>query len=354
MSIYSCIDNIIGFTRREDSCVDGYDPAYSDSESGLYVDELQGMSLRIHDAMGGHTDVWEKLVASRENAINTFKTDILQEVIKYKEPIRSYFNGDIGYKTFTRVTTKKTYNGLRMFSDIKGGKFTLRGVSLILDSTEAVNLEIYDEYDLLYTYPLTSQAGRPKRTDITPLELPLDRNYYFVISSVGLPYNNKLTCGCGGYKWCFNTEDPCYRYSKDRWTEWSMVGGVQGDDLTIRDDWSISKNSNGMILHGNFTCSAFDSLCGEDSDFVNDPIDSSIAWAILYKTGEFMTNYVMDTGEVSRYTLLGVEALNENRIYYNKRYAVMVDYIAKNIPDEKTDCYRCRQPMGMGKRTHLI
>jgi len=354
MSVYNCLENIIGFTRKEDDCVQDYDSSYSDSDSGLYVDELQGMSLRILDSMGGVSDIWEKLTNSRENAINSFKTDIIHEIEKYKEPIRSYFSGDIGYKKFTTILTKKTYQGFRMHSDVNGGKFILRGVSLILNSTEAVNLEIYDEYDLLYTYPISSVAGRPNKTVIVPLELPLDRDYYFLVSSVGSPYNNKLTCGCGGYRWCFNTEKPCYKYSKDRWTEWCMIGGVMGDDLGIRDDWTITKNCNGMILHGNFSCSMYDVLCTDESDFVNNPIDASIAWAVLYRTGEFLTNYIMDSAEVSRYTLLGVEALNENRVYYNQRYAIMVDYIAKNIEDERTGCYRCRPAMGMGKRSHLI
>jgi len=49
-----------------------------------------------------------------------------------------------------------------------------------------------------------------------------------------------------------------------------------------------------------------------------------------------------------------MENLNENRVYYNRRYAVMIDYIARSLEDERTDCYRCLPPMGMGKRTHLI
>ena len=60
--------------------------------------------------------------------------------------------------------------------------------------------------------------------------------------------------------------------------------------------------------------------------------------------GEFLTNYIMDTGEVSRYTLLGTEALNENRMYYNKRYAVLMDWIAQNMDDERNDCLKCKSP----------
>ena len=350
-----CWNSVVGFTRTEDTCInDAYPLDYSESLSGLYIDELQGMTLRILDNTDNSTTLWEKMTRARENAIRTFQTDLTMELTNYKEPTHKRFTGDIGGKSFTRTITGSTYYGLRMYSDIRGGKFILRGVSLILNSTEAVNLLIYDEYDLLYTIPLTSVAGRPHKTDFADIELTLDRNYYFLISPVGLPYANKLTCGCGGFKWCFCIDDPCYRYSRDRWTEWAMVAGVYGNDLTVREDWPTVREASGMILHGNFTCNIFDALCTDDSDFVNNELDAAMAWAILYKTGEFLTNYIMDTGEVSRYTLLGTEALNENRMYYNKRYAVLMDWIAQNMDDERNDCLKCKSPMGLRRRTQLI
>ena len=351
----SCWTDVIGFTRTDDTCIDEvYPVGYADSLSGLYVDELQGMSLRILNNTDNSTTLWEKMDRARENAIRAFQTDLMMELSNYKEPSHQRFSGDIGGRAFTKLLTASTYYGLRMYSDIRGGKFNLRGVSLILNSSEAVNLEIYDEYDLLYTIPLTSVAGRPHKTDFADIELTLDRNYYFLIAPVGLPYANKLTCGCGGFKWCFCIDDPCYRYSRDRWTEWAMVAGVSGTDLTSREDWPTNRMASGMILHGNFTCSIFDALCNEDSDFFNDETDRAMAWAILYKTGEFLTNYIMDTGEVSRYTLLGVDALNENRMYYNKRYAIFIDWLAQNMDDDRSDCLRCKSPQNIRRRTQLI
>ena len=350
-----CLENVIGFTRQECECIGDYETDYSASDSGLFVDELQGMSLRILDSFGACPYLWEKMTNARLNAINAFKTDIMIEILKYKEPIRTRFTGDIGYKqSKALVGAVNDYYGLRMYSDVRGGTFTLRSITVMLNTTEALNLYIYDEYDLLYTIPITSQADRPKTTDIVPIEFALDRNYYFLIDPVGTPYSTRLTCGCGTYHWCFCVEKPCYKLSRDKWTEWSMIGGVAGDDLTTREDWGCSQTANGLSLHGNFTCSMMNALCNEDSDFVNNEIDVAIAWAILYKTGEFLTNYIMDSGEVSRYTLLGTEALNENRIYYNKRYAVMIDFIAQSIDDDRDDCLRCRPPMGIGKRSHFI
>ena len=123
------------------------------------------MTLRILDNTDNSTTLWEKMTRARENAIRTFQTDLMMELSNYKEPSHQRFSGDIGGRAFTKLLTASTYYGMRMYSDIRGGKFNLRGVSLILNSSEAVNLEIYDEYDLLYTIPLTSVAGRPHKTD---------------------------------------------------------------------------------------------------------------------------------------------------------------------------------------------
>ena len=354
MSLINCFENIIGFTRAEDDCVDGYSPVYSESLSGLFIDELQGMSLRILDSTGGSSDIWQKLVRSRENAINYFTSDILREMDKYTEPIRKRFFGDAGSRSFTRLMPENNFYGLRMYSDVVGGEYTLSGVTLILDSTEDVDLLIYDNYDLLYTIPVSSVAGRPNRVNFDPLSIDLDGNYYFLIQPTGRPYKNKLTCGCGGYKWCFRPDTPCYRYSRDKWTEWAMIGGISGADVSEREDWGIAASSTGMILHGTFTCDPISVICSDSSDFLSNEVDRSIAWAILYKTAEFLTNYILDTDEVSRYTLLGKEVLIDNREHYNNRYATMVDYISRNVEIDKNECLRCRSPHGMGKRSQRL
>ena len=352
-TVYDCLRYAIGFSREECACVDDWSEDYAVSDSGLFVSELQGMSLRMLDSLGGCNDIWEKMDRSRENAISTFRVDLMQEVLKYKEPIRDRFSGDIGYKQFKPlVSSTHDYYGLRLYSDVRGGVFVLRSITVMLNSTETFDVEIYDDYDLVYTISVTSQANRPTTTDVTPIELPLDRNYYFIYNPVGQPYAIKLTCGCGNYRWCFCVETPCYKPSRDKWTEWAMVGGVSGDVLSDRENWPCNSVANGLSLHGNFSCSV--TICNEDSDFINNEIDVAMAYAVLYKTGEFLTNYIMDTGEVSRYTLLGTEALNENRIYYNKRYAVMIDFIARSIDDDRDDCMRCKSPMGLGKRSHFI
>jgi hypothetical protein len=318
------------------------------------MDEIHGMNLRVIDSLGGAADIWEKMSKARENAINTFKTDIWGEILKYNEYRREKFVGEIGYRRFSQVISKDTYHGMRLYSEIRGGVFTLRGVTLGLNSTETVNLLIYDDFELLYTIPIDSVANKPNYNAISPVDLDLQGNYYFIYTPVGTPYNNKMTCGCGGFKWCFDIDHPCFKGSRDNWTQWVMAGGIHGDDPADRDDWGVSFYAQGLRLHGEFKCDATDILCSESSDFVNNEVDRAMAFAIAYKADEYLSYEISNSDEVSRYTLLGKDQLIDNMKYYSDRYTAMINFIAENIEPSRSDCLRCRPALGISKTSQKL
>lgn len=347
MSINTCFQNVIGFARTSDLCVDDWDDSYAISDSGLYISELQGMGLRILDAVGGNNNLWVMMANARQNGINTFKTDIWGELLKYNEYRRTKFAGDIGHRRFTKVITKFPYHGMRLFSDINGGIFTVKGITLNLNSTETVDLFVYDDFDLLHTFPINSLAGKPSYTAITPVDLELNGNYYFIYAPSGTPYDNRMTCGCGGYRWCFNTDHPCFKGSRDNWTMWVMAGGIHGSDLGVMENWGVTHNAEGLRLNGEFKCDAMNILCSDNSDFENNDIDQAIAWAILYKSAEFLTYEIKNSGEVSRYTLIGNDTvLGTNMQYYSERYVAMINFIAQNMDQDRNDCLKCKTSIG--------
>jgi hypothetical protein len=133
-----------------------------------------------------------------------------------------------------------------------------------------------------------------------------------------------------------------------------MIGGVNGDDLSIRDEWNISREAQGMILHGDFDCDVLASICSDHSDFATNPIDYAIANAIWYKTGEFLANYIMDSEEVSRRTLLGTEQWNANKEYYNERYIAMINFIGESFEEDRNECLKCRNPLGFSKKVQML
>lgn len=359
MSTNKCFADVIGFSRKEDLCVDTavntpWKDTYSISKSGLFIDELPGMPQRMLASLGGNYDIWEKMANARENAINTFKLDAMSEILKYREPSRIRFQGDIGYKTFVRLLPACGWHGIRMYSDIKGGMFVLRGVTLILNTTENVDLKIYNDYDELHSFSIASTAGKPSHNPVDPVTLPLDGNYYFLYQTTGQAYDNKLTCNCGHYRWCFNPGQPCMKRSRDRWTEWAMIAGVCGDDPGNRGSWATLRNAGGLILHGEFACDTLGMLCPEHTNWSGDKVDFAIANAIWYKTGEYLANYILDSAEISRRMLLGKEQWYYYIRHYNKRYTAMINFIAENIEDERNECLVCKSPFGYHMRSQVL
>lgn len=363
-----CWSGIVGYTRS-DTCIN-YDEApanYSESKSGLYLDELKGINLKWTEDTGGY--LWDKLANAYENAIRTFKIDVISEILKTHKQRYDPFIGNIGSQRFkTALNLTGNYAGVRMYcNDIKGAYFTLKAIGVLMNKTEVFDISIYDNLSEtpIDIISVNSIANKISITNLsTPLVLNLsvdnyDNMEYFFIYDRGTkqPLDNKPTCGCGGVNWCFEKIKPCFadaKATKDRWRQWAMVGGIQGNDIAIREDWGVMQEMNGIVLIGEYNCDKFSYLCNDQIDYEVDELGQGIANAIAYKWGEFVMDYFLDTPEISRSTMLGVDALNNNRQYYNQRYAVMIDFIANNIDTQKYGCLSCRPVQGAKFNRQLL
>jgi hypothetical protein len=366
----SCWDNIIGFTRAPINCKSEYllPVDYDLSMSGLYLDELKGINLNFVEDTDGDVDLWTKVIRSHENAIRTFKMDVITEILKKNKYRYEIFDGNIGSQRYTRnLSLSKTYAGIRMYcNDIKGAYFELRGFGLLMNITETFTISIYDNLntDPIYEYNVNSIANRISNNNITPIKLPLSSDdienieYYFVYTiGAKQPKDNKISCGCGGTSWCFNLKNPCFidsKQTKERWRQYAMIGGITGNDLTIREDWSVTSEMNGLVIYGQFNCDKELYICNERSDFENDPVDQAIAYAILYKNGEFLMDEFLNTSQVSRSTLIGKEEMISNRDYYNNRYNVMINFIVDQIDISKYGCLVCKPAHGQQINYHRL
>ncbi len=352
--LQNCWENIVGYSR-ENELPDYKRPTnYNLSLSGLYVDELRGINLNIINDTTGY--LWSKLKNAYDNSIRVFKSDIMNEILKHHKTRYDQFIGNIGSQRFSRsLNLTGTYAGIRMYcNDIKGGSFKLNAIGILMDKAETFDIDIYNNLseEPIHTISVTSQPNKVSIVNIEPILLQLsDNNYdnleYFFIypRTTKQPKDNKPTCGCGGVHWCFNSENPCFadaKATKDRWRQYAMIGGISGDDISARENWGITQEMNGIILIGEFNCDKYSYFCNPNMDFENEEIRQAIAHAINYKLGEFIMDFFLDTENISRFTVLGHEAINNNRTYYNSRYSVMINFIAENIDTSKFGCLSCK------------
>jgi hypothetical protein len=351
-----CWANIVGYTRLEE-CVDDINRPidFDVSLSGIYLDELRGINLNMIEDTGG--ELWIKLRNAYENAIRTFKVDVFSEILKNHKNKYDNFVGNIGSQRFKNsLSLTKNYAGIRMYcNDIKGGYFTLKAIGVLMDKTETFDIDIFDNLtdEPIETIEVNSIENKISIKNLdTPIVLQLSNdNYdnmeYFFLYNRGVkqPKNNKPTCSCGDVRWCFNAEHPCFadaKATKERWRQFAMVGGIQGDDISSREDWGISQEMYGIVLIGEFNCDKYAYFCNSSMDFEEDEIGQAVANAIAYKWGEYAMDFFLDTQEISRFTALGLEAINNNRDFYNSRYNVMINFISENLDSSKLGCLSCR------------
>lgn len=373
MSVTNCFSGIIGITRKQDTCLEEMPPEYFESKSEIYIDELKGLNLRIIDDSKANKELFDLIDNSLLNAINVVKNDILQEVLKYNQHAQESYNGRIGSQKYTsNLTLSKTYSGVSMYcKDIKDGFFRLKKVGALFTTTGNITVYIYNNLveEALYTVDIQSIANKYTETTLDAvIELPLSSDeidnieYSFVYTVSGLtPKNNQVTCGCAGKRWCFDRAKHCFDNSmtKERWRQYVMLGGFQTDDITLynRDYYSVSNYMYGLTLTGDFGCYTEKLICSDDfpEDYWSqDQIGISIAYAIAYKTAEFLLQSILDSTDINRYTMLNREGIFDNMKYHNSRFVIQMDFIAKNIDIGTNGCLQCKPAFGYKKITTMI
>ena len=349
MENLNCLDEIIGLSRNECACYDPTPLGYNDSNSGIFLDELEGIELRTikADIECGDNDIWTKMSRAVENSKTAFRTDLLAEIGMVTKPRRKMFQGQIGQRTFNADRVNGTvYNGwIIRAANIKGGEFTLKSIKTIMNANANFDIEIWNNIDTspLLTIPVNSVGNTITDNVLTPdpsLTFPLwtpecvdsdfDLEYYIVYNPVGFePKNNKVDCGCS---------------RKNAWENWALIEGVTGDDILDRETWQRDNFANGLVIDLQFNCNTAELICGgedEPLDFMNDAQAMVMAYAIRFKAGEILIEDILSSGNINRYTMLAKERLWGKRNHYVKEYTQRIAYLASRLDTNSNDCLAC-------------
>lgn len=350
MSDLSCLDNIIGLSRNECTCYDAGKPIdWNVSKSGLFLDEIEGLELKIikGDVECGENNIWDKMERARENAKLAFRTDLLAEISKVTNSRRKTFNGTIGQVKYTKNRILgKVYNGLVIQNcNIQGGEFTIKGIKTLMDSSVSFTIEIWNNIQdtPLVTIPgINAIAGTVTDNPFAPdpmLTFPLwtdecdDLEYYIVYNPVGFnPKDNKLSCGCS---------------RKNEWEHWAYLQGISGDDITEREYFLRDNYANGLLLDIQFNCNTSEIICGGKDGYVDYENDSNamlMAYAMRFKAAELLIEDILASGNINRYTMLQKERLWGKRNHYVKEYDGTIAYLSTQIDLFSNDCLKCGDP----------
>lgn len=347
MSELVCLEDVVGLSQNDCECYETDRPAdYNQSKSGYYLDQLPGLDLKLigSDVECGDGNIWEKMESALQQAKVEFRTDVLASITEYASPRRKPFNGRIG-ETKKKTTIVATTNWMGLViqtGNIKGGEFTLKGITTLMDSAATFDVYVYNniEDDPLIMIPdVQSAANQLYDNPLDPSEdliFPLystecdDLEYYIVYMPAGFnPKDNKISCGCS---------------RRPDFEQWFHLQGTAGNDIADREGWGRNDFANGLLLDLCITCNTADLICGGDNvdrDWQNDPVSRVIAATIRYKAGVILVEDILNSGNINRYTMMNRDYLKGRRSHYNKEYGNRIMWLGENMSINGNDCLGC-------------
>lgn len=365
-----CYKNIIGFTEDECPCLEDSRPAdFNESQSGLYLDELKPIAS-LDGLMKCEKTIWYQLEKARTSAVKSFVSDTNALLGKKFSLKRETFSGVIGeIKKKEPFISDRNYLVVRIAcAPIKSGILLLKGVDTIFEGTGTVNLELHSNLDGLISSHVLNTTANKLTTNEIGVELPLYSKYfnskgleYFLVvqyDSNNKPKDTELNCGCGGNSSSlkFNKEHPYFnsigRHRENKWAEWIMCGGMTTNSVSeLQEELPemISNKMFGLVLDVELKCKIQEVICDKQMDFLGNPLAMSAAYAIYYKAGFNMLEYILKSEELSRESMVNSESLEESQIEWIEKYNEQVKYIVSNINIKANDCFKCKEVMKMTK-----
>lgn len=358
-TINDCLSKIIGLSETNCSCfTSGIPVDAATSNSGLFLDQLEGLNLKMADAIedceeGG---LWDILAKSRDNGIKDFRSDLQSALLTKYRLRRQPFTGIIGSTAYkNNLTLTGTYAGVEFFMDqVIGGVMEIRRIGLLFAESAPIDITIYSNVDdsVIATYSTNTVANTLTWYDLpTPLSLEQSNEsgsyprYYVLFTSAGnTPKDIQAGCGCSNkvYHFYWNCKEPKFKsYEKDRWSEFLMIRGVQGNDLTDRENWATSQYMNGLLFDVTFKCRVKDLICTEQMDYENNVLAMAMAYAVRLKAGTILLDKILASGAINRYTMMDRERIMGKKNTYMKEYKNYIEWLAEQINYKANDCLIC-------------
>lgn len=367
--VLDCYNNIVGLTRTDCECYTDIPTDAAESKSGLYLDELVGLSfIQSMTNCDNGDDLFQNMVKARERAIVSFMADTNALLLQNFKMRRPPFKGGVGRAVDNNKNSLLSVGDYAYVvfrcNNIKGAVMVLKDIGTFFYDTGVISLTITNNLgDEIAVVDINAVANKHEHNPIN-LELPMSSpyvdnlEYYFTYQYDGItkPKINDIKCSCGSFKPVFNCNDPYYTKRHDSmygWADWIMVGGAYGANPPGSSPCGSKNTSNymwGLTFGVEFKCKIGELLCDEQMDFEGNPLAPAVAIAIQHKAGENLGNWVLQSGNLNRFTLINTEQFIEDVKNYKKTYIEMIQYIVESADITQNDCFTCKDVYEMTKR----
>lgn len=351
-----CLTDIIGIIKEETPCITGgLTPEQiadlKKSNSDRYLDDLPGgVHLKELKYIDTAKSMYDLAILSKNEAINHFDTDLLLGISERYKDGRTTYRGEIGQRSFTStLPAGRKWRGIRIRPvDQSDAQMTLITINVIFNITGTVPLHIYRvpkdsvQGEVIETFNINCIANNYATYVLpTPLVLPFmtpnymsEVEYYFLYDAdpgtgAFQPKDNKLNC------------PSCQQKAAHVLAEYADIYGVTLNDPQYLNDKSVDVYSQGIILTVDMRCTTDKLFCREYDN--NNAIARAMSYAVWYKAGGLLTQYVRKSPDVNRLTMMNDEQLRNRAAHFESQYGLRLQYIIDAIDVKSSNCYVCRQ-----------
>lgn len=345
--VNTCLEFLFGLSRTTCDCYNDNKPNDADkSISGLFLDEIEGgISLAGIKSLGNAcSEMWAMMGKARDEALKRIGDDITIAANMMHKAKRTPFSGQVCQKSgVLPLSLSSGYAATRFRTNyLKDGYLIVNNLWVYMNMTATFDIVVYKTYRDCATAPVVvhtfqnvnSTANQLASVTIgTPLELPLydemgspiDYSFVYQLAGGMQPYDNKVSCNCGGDEMTMK--------------QYMDVSGISGNSIDTLRQWSVNAQANGLVFGIDIKCMAKDLLCRNMK--LNEDIAITAAWASRFKAAELLIEYVLGSNTPTQFTLSNREYLWGKRNHFQKEYNNRVQWIAENIDVSGSGCYAC-------------
>lgn len=344
--ILPCFENIFGLSRTSCTCTDAGKPNDAEiSASGIFLDELEGIpNFQAIENANACMGLWDIYSAARVQGTERMQDDTTIALNTLYKKSKKSWEGKIGKAEFTENNlTTADFVGIRYRTELtRDSVFIINSASIALNASTNGTISVYKGYrnssipvEFIAEFEFVSVANLLAPVSLpVPLILPMadDMNMdidYFLMYQMPVgtqAKNTAATCNCGP------NERLLHQYITPQ-------GVAVNNLLELPRTYSGNKFGNGLIVYGEIRCKSDSLLCRSAKD--NIEIFTSAAYAARYKAGELVIERILNSPDVSRYTMMNREYLWGKRNHYQKQYNISIQFISQNIDVSGSDCYEC-------------
>jgi hypothetical protein len=330
---------VIGLSRQDCECIPqpgaSMDESFTSvidvasSLSGLWLDETEGLSLKLADSSRdcGDGSVWEVMDKAREAAIKHFEADTLSRLTQAYDEARQAYVGTIGTLSY-RGKVDKGQEGFTI------QRADLPGTTLFVDRVGAVvayDGEVRISFVAVDKDPQTGKDTPARKSFVvvcsayTPtllqlpeqVRVPMNGEEFTVeieLAEGGVALSNNIPCGCG---------------LKDK-----ILSGYFPE---------FPSSAGGAILEGSITCDPMSVVYNNYK--TRKDIAQVVAFMLRYKAAELLLEAIASSGEISRFTMMSRETLWGKRNHFRAEYATRLDFLSgvNGYNIKLASCFACKE-----------